>query len=60
MIIKKGQRVIIFLLTLICLIGLLYSFKSLKLSSSQENSKLTGFPLWYEMEKSMLCFSFLK
>ncbi|GBB93616.1 hypothetical protein RclHR1_00220050 [Rhizophagus clarus] len=32
--------------------GILYSFKSLKLSSSQETSKLTGFPVWYEIEKS--------
>ncbi|RIA88931.1 hypothetical protein C1645_825549 [Glomus cerebriforme] len=33
--------------------GLSYSFKSLKiLSSQQENSKLTGFPIWYNIDKS--------
>ncbi|CAB5388354.1 unnamed protein product [Rhizophagus irregularis] len=49
---KKGQRVIIFSITIICLIGLLYTFKSFRFSTSQETSKLTGFPIWYEIEKS--------
>ncbi|UZO27139.1 uncharacterized protein OCT59_019345 [Rhizophagus irregularis] len=42
------RRLILFSVTVICLVGILYSFKLIKLSPpQQERSKLTGSPVWH-------------
>lgn len=44
----KMRRLILFSVTVICLVGILYSFKLIKLSPpQQERSKLTGSPVWH-------------
>src|SRR5581483_9033069 len=56
---KMIRRIIIFLITVICLIGLLYSFKKIKLSQyQQEFSNSTGFPVWHGELKSTVYLPF--
>jgi hypothetical protein len=52
------RRFILFSITAICLIGILYTFKLVTLSPPQQvRSKLTGSPVWRGEIESVLLFN---